>query len=438
MPAQKGTCQPARTFDRGTVPAEIYIRPKGREMIRIKAFDGGEFDCYLAIARGGKGPGIVLLQEIFGVNKVMRDIADWYAERGFTVICPDLFWRQEPGLQLTDQTQEEWQHGFRLYQGLDEVKAVEDSAAAMAFLRQHPACTGKVGAVGYCLGGRLAYLIAVRFDPDCSVGYYGVGIENLLEEIFGLKGRLMLHIAGKDKLCDPIAQAKIHAALDSNPAVFIHDYPENDHAFARKGGEHYDARIAELANLRSLDFFVRHLGADNGSNLADLWDEHVKYEFATRNTDDTLKTMVEDAYVNHVPVLTGGNGHNQLREFYSQRFIPKMPADTKMTAISRTVGTDTLVDEMVFEFTHNLEMDWMLPGIAPTGKQVRVPLVVIVHFRNGKLAHEHIYWDQASVLVQLGLLDSTRLPVAGAETAGKVLDPALPSNHLIERAGASR
>lgn len=170
------------------------------------------------------------------------------------------------------------------------------------------------------------------------------------------------------------------------------------------------------------------------SQLSRLWDEHVKYEFVTRDTEDTLRTMVEDAYVNHVPVMTGGIGHNELREFYSQCFIPQMPPDTAMTPVSRTIGVDSVVDEMVFEFTHTIKMDWMLPGIAPTGRHVRVPLVVIVHFRDGKLAHEHIYWDQASVLVQLGLLDAAKLPVAGAEIAEKVLDPSLAANRLIGRA----
>jgi carboxymethylenebutenolidase len=140
--------------------------------------------------------------------------------------------------------------------------------------------------------------------------------------------------------------------------------------------------------------------------------------------------MVPDAYVNHIPVLTGGVGRDQLREFYSKHFIPQMPADTEMIPISRTVGTDQLVDEMVFKFTHTIAMDWMLPGIPPTGKQVEIPLVAIVQFRDGKLAHEHIYWDQASVLAQLGLIDRTGLPIAGVESAHKVLDPTLPARSL--------
>jgi carboxymethylenebutenolidase len=173
-------------------------------------------------------------------------------------------------------------------------------------------------------------------------------------------------------------------------------------------------------------------------NLQQLWEEHVRHEFNTHNTEETLATMVEDAYVNHIPVLTGGVGKDELREFYSKRFIPQMPPDTEMIAISRTVGDDQLVDEMVFKFTHTISMDWMLPGIAPTGKPVEVPLVAIVRFKEGKLAHEHIYWDQASVLVQLGLLDAATLPIVGVESARKALDPSIPSNALMRRAEPSK
>jgi carboxymethylenebutenolidase len=171
--------------------------------------------------------------------------------------------------------------------------------------------------------------------------------------------------------------------------------------------------------------------------LGGLWDDHVRHEFSTRNTEDTLATMVEDAYVNHIPVLTGGVGRDELREFYSKRFIPQMPPDTEMIPVSRTIGEDQLVDEMVFKFTHTIRMDWMLPGVAPTGKRVEVPLVAIVRFREGKLAHEHIYWDQASVLVQIGLINADKLPVAGVASARKVLDPKLPANVLMSRADSS-
>jgi len=158
-------------------------------------------------------------------------------------------------------------------------------------------------------------------------------------------------------------------------------------------------------------------------NLLQLWEEHTKHEFATRDVEATLATMVDDAYVNHIPVLTGGTGKPALRAFYSRDFIPCMPPGTTLTPVSLTVGEDQIVDEMIFSFTHTEEMPWMLPGVPPTNRRVEVPLVAIVKFRDGKVAHEHIYWDQASVLKQVGLLDGLNLPIFGVETARKALDP---------------
>jgi carboxymethylenebutenolidase len=172
--------------------------------------------------------------------------------------------------------------------------------------------------------------------------------------------------------------------------------------------------------------------------LSDLWEEHMKAEFVTRSADDAVAAMVEDAHVNHVPVMTGGVGREQVRAFYRTSFIPQMPPDLQIIPISRTIGTERVVDEMVVTATHSVQMDWLLPGLPPTGKRMEIAVVAVIHFRAGKLASEHIYWDQASVLVQLGLLDSRTLPVAGAESAQKVLDPTLPANTLIERAGTLR
>jgi carboxymethylenebutenolidase len=155
------------------------------------------------------------------------------------------------------------------------------------------------------------------------------------------------------------------------------------------------------------------------------WNEHIGYEFSTRNVDATIATMVEDAYVNHVPVMTGGYGHAALHAFYKQDFITPMPKDVVIQQVSRTLGQDQLVDEIIFSFTHTEEMPWMLPGVAPTNKFVSVPLVVVVGFRDGKLAHERIYWDQASVLKQIGLLTDPSLPVVGIEATQKHLNPAL-------------
>jgi carboxymethylenebutenolidase len=157
-------------------------------------------------------------------------------------------------------------------------------------------------------------------------------------------------------------------------------------------------------------------------DLAKLWEAHTSHEFATRDTEATLATMTDDAHVNHVPVMTGGVGKDALRAFYSRDFIPSMPPDTRLTPVSRTIGENQLVDEMIFSFTHTQEMPWMLPGIPPTHAHVEVPLVAIVGFRDGKLVHEHIYWDQASVLKQIGLLTDPRLPVCGVESARKVME----------------
>jgi carboxymethylenebutenolidase len=164
-----------------------------------------------------------------------------------------------------------------------------------------------------------------------------------------------------------------------------------------------------------------------------LWEEHCRCEFETRDVDAVMATMTERPYVNHVPTMTGGVGHDELKRFYKYHFIGENPPDTKLAPISRTVGEDQLVDEMLFSFTHTREIDWMAPGVPPTGRRVEVPLVAIVRFEGGKVAHEHIYWDQASVLVQLGLLEPAGLPVAGVETARKTVDSSLPSNAMMAR-----
>ena len=170
--------------------------------------------------------------------------------------------------------------------------------------------------------------------------------------------------------------------------------------------------------------------------LIGVWERHLRCEFADRDAAATVATMSDDNYVNHVPVMTGGRGRDEMLAFYGRHFIPKMPADTRLTPVCRTVGQERVIDEMIFGFTHDIVMDWMLPGIAPTGRWVEIPLVVVVQLRAGEVVCERIYWDQASVLVQLGLLDPSHLPVAGADTARKVLTPELPCNGLIRRAAA--
>lgn len=229
------------------------------EMITIHSPDG-EFQAYRAAPKGGKGPAIIVIQEIFGINQVMRDICDDLADQGYVAICPDLFWRIEPGIDITDQTREEWDKAFELFGKFDPDTGVKDIAETLDVARRDPAANGKVGAIGYCLGGLLAYLTACRTDADACVGYYGVRIPDYLEEAGNISGHLMLHVAGKDEFVDSRAQNAMHDGLDDNPHVTLHDYPDNDHAFARPGGAHFDAEAAELANTRTRAFLQAHLG----------------------------------------------------------------------------------------------------------------------------------------------------------------------------------
>ena len=219
----------------------------------------GPFAGYLASPASGSGPGIVVIQEIFGVNKVMRDVADGYAAHGYFALAPDLFWRLQPNVQLTDRSDAEWQQAFGFMTRFDADKGVTDIQATIHHLRALPGVTGKVGAVGYCLGGRLAYLTAARTDADASVGYYGVYIQEHLGEAGAIKKPLMLHIAAADEYVPPPAQEKIITALKSNPHVTLHSYAGMNHAFARVDGKHYDKASADLANSRTADFFAQHL-----------------------------------------------------------------------------------------------------------------------------------------------------------------------------------
>jgi carboxymethylenebutenolidase len=214
------------------------------------------FKGYLARPDAGSGPGIVVIQEIFGVNAVMRGIADGLAAQGYVALVPDLFWRLEPGVDITDQSDAEWKKALDLMQRFDIDKGVTDIQAAINTLRT---VSEKVGAVGYCLGGLLAYLTATRTDIDASVGYYGVNIPAFLGEASHIRRSLMLHIAAEDGFVPMPAQQQMIAGLQENPWVTLHRYEGVDHAFARPGGKHFDAAAAELANKRTADFFRRTL-----------------------------------------------------------------------------------------------------------------------------------------------------------------------------------
>ncbi len=219
----------------------------------------GSFGGYLASPASGRGPGVVVVQEIFGVNHTMREVADGLAARGFFALAPDLFWRLEPGVQLHENVEAEWKHARDLLGRFDRDAAVKDIQAALDHLRALPGATGKAGVVGFCLGGYMAYLAACRTDSSASVGYYGVNIQSRLDEAKSIKAPLMLHIAGHDEYCPPEAQKALRDGLGNNPHVTLHVYPQMSHAFARPGGAHYDHANAELADGRTATFFRQHL-----------------------------------------------------------------------------------------------------------------------------------------------------------------------------------
>jgi carboxymethylenebutenolidase len=229
------------------------------ETVTVTGKDG-KFAGYLARPASGKGPGVLVIQEIFGVNKGMREICDRYAAQGYMALCTDIFWRQEPGVDITDQTQEEWNKAFSLYKGFNEAKGVEDLIASLDYLRKAPGCTGKVGVTGYCLGGKLTYLMACRSDCDAAAAYYGVGIDGALDEAKKIKRPTILHIAEKDGFVPVEAQNKIKAGLKGNPQVTIYSYANVDHGFCRPGGQHFDAAACKEANTHTMDLFRRTLG----------------------------------------------------------------------------------------------------------------------------------------------------------------------------------
>ncbi len=227
--------------------------------ITIPTRDGDSFNAYIAMPAQLPAPVIIVIQEIFGINHVMREKCQWLASQGYIAVCPDLFWRIEPGIELTDKTEEEWARAFELFNSFDIDKGVDDLRATKHTMRGHAHSNGKVGAIGYCLGGKLAYLFSTRGKIDASVGYYGVGIANLLDEANNITTPLMLHIAQEDEFVPKEEQQKMRDHLGNNQWITLHDYPDQNHAFSRTGGKHYNKDAATLADARTLEFLKEHL-----------------------------------------------------------------------------------------------------------------------------------------------------------------------------------
>ena len=233
------------------------------ETIKIQAADGsGTFAAYVARPARADAPprgAVVMIQEIFGVNAAMRSLCEWVADMGFIAISPDLFWRLEPGVELTDGSEAEWQRAFSLMNAFDQEKGVEDLKATLTVARGMKGANGRAATMGFCLGGRLATMMALRSDADCNISYYGVGLDGLLEEAGTIASPLILHIAAEDRFVPPEAQAKIQAAVENQPQVGAYTYPGVDHAFARMGGHSWDGLAATIANGRSAELLQRCL-----------------------------------------------------------------------------------------------------------------------------------------------------------------------------------
>ena len=231
--------------------------------VDIAATDGGSFKTYLTSSDVENAPGLVLMQYICGVNAVMRSLAEDFAAKGYLVAVPDLFWRQEPGIELLNDpskpNQQEQARALELNEGFNDEAAISDLQSTITYLRGHANCSGQVGALGYCLGGRTAYLVATRTDADCSVGYYGVNIDHYLAEADNISNPLMLHIAANDELCEPEARERIVRTLKKLSPVTLHEYEGAGHAFALVGGHNYNEAAAAAANERSYEFLAHHL-----------------------------------------------------------------------------------------------------------------------------------------------------------------------------------
>ena len=229
--------------------------------ITIQASDGsGRFSAYVVEPQDKPAGAVVLIQEIFGVNQAMRDIAAWVADLGFIAVCPDLFWRLEPGVDITDKSDAEWKKAFDLFNRFDQAKGLEDLKATLSASRALSGANGRAGTMGYCLGGRLAFMMAEQSDADVNVSYYGVGLDSLLDQANTISKPLVVHIADQDEFFPPEGRAKTLAALKGRPNISCHVYPNANHAFARVGGIHWNGRAATIANGRSAEALVQALG----------------------------------------------------------------------------------------------------------------------------------------------------------------------------------
>lgn len=355
--------------------------------------------AYLSLPPGGAGPGLLLA--VPQLDAAARQLADYYAEEGYVVLAPD------PAVDMGNAQR-----------------------AALEALCARTECAGAVTAVGFGVSAATLALLTHGNKLAAAAFYWPEPVEPVFGELANSGCPIMLHFPEHGPVAGAQAMAEARVARGARKDVELYLYPEQYPGFAWSGHPAQNLPAAGIAYSRTLGMLRRAVGPHY--DLAAIFDEHVMLEFGARDADATIATMVDDPYVNSVPTLTGGVGKAHLHRFYKYHFIPRNPPDSRMVPISRTVGPDRLVDEFIMCFTHSEEIDYMLPGIAATGRYVELPMVIVASFRGDKVYNEHIYWDQATVLVQIGMLDPTGLPVTGAEQAQKLRDKDYPSNALME------
>ncbi len=361
---------------------------------------GGPIDAYAAIHRGGSGPGLLLLADEAGLDAGIRARADLFGEEGYAVLAV-------AGLS-----------------GPDEVRAAAETLRAM------PERSGGIAVLGHGPGGELACRAASAFDA--AVAFDPLGLEDASEIEDGGPTLLLFGTRGAGEA--EARTGRIESGLDRRNGSAVAVYPGAAPGFAIPHRPSFDKRVDSLAHSRALGPLRRVLGPHY--DLVALFEEHVRHEFETRDVDATMATMIDEPYVNHVPTLAGGVGHDMLKRFYKYHFAHQNSRERSSTLVSETVGPDRIVLETVVRFRHDRVLDRYFPGIEPTGKIVEIATLLLVKFRGDRVCHEHIYWDQASALKQIGALDADGLPVAGAEAAAKVLDETRPSNVFMQDAWA--
>lgn len=373
--------------------------------LELTMSDGVTVGAYVAPPPSGAGPGLLVLHGAGGLDAACRALCDTYAEDGYAVLAVDLARHARAGSPRD---------------------AVNDVAAARPALAPYLEAAAKTGVVGFGSNASAAGTLGAMGAVDAVVAFGTPAMADDPALWQKLACPAALHIAGAERAVE-VAAPRLRN--DRQPRLRVHEYPDCGERFYDPASDDHDRHARTVAHTRSLAVLRPALGPHY--DFSTLLQEHLRHEFVTHDPDATMETMVAQPYVNHVPTLTGGVGHDMLKRFYKYHFIPHLPEKRQSILISETVGPDAVILELVNIFTHDVEIDYLLPGIPPSGKELSVPVVIVARFRGGQLYHEHIYWDQATLLVQLGLLDPKGLPVAGSEEARKMLDQTMPANALM-------